>query len=296
MRFQKIVIVPKESKVEWDMRTMGVSLCTLKRRYAREGVDAARIFESHARQQASLAKLVALLGSRARIVTGVQLKRKGARVLRGADLVIAHGGDNSLQFVAQYLTTTPLLALNSDPTSSEGALTSGSVDDFARVYRAGRLERAHIERWMRPVVYVNGKRVGLALSEIFIGARERIFTSRHVIEAAGKREEQKSSGVIVTTGAGSTGWYLSAVGDERKTFARDAREARFVVTEPYRGKLTRYSLVSGTIRRTQKLTLHSLNSRGGLVALDAERVVAFDRGSIAVIKLSDTPLRVLTLT
>ena len=50
----------------------------------------------------------------------------------------------------------------------------------------------------------------LALNDLFIGQRTHT-SARYTIHYDNREEDQSSSGVIVSTGAGSTGWYRSIV-------------------------------------------------------------------------------------
>lgn len=70
-----------------------------------------------------------------------------------------------------------------------------------------------------------------------------------------ENEAQKSSGIIIATGAGSTAWYGSVV---KESFNPEMKELRFVVREPYKGKLG----------ANQKLYIKS-KMTSGIVAVDS---------------------------
>ena len=53
----------------------------------------------------------------------------------------------------------------------------------------------------------DGQRL-LAVNDLFIGARTHV-SARYRLRYQGREEDQSSSGLIVSTGAGSTGWYRS---------------------------------------------------------------------------------------
>ena len=56
---------------------------------------------------------------------------------------------------------------------------------------------------------IDGQRL-LAFNDLFIGARTHV-SARYRVEYAGKQEQQSSSGLLVSTGAGSTGWLSSVM-------------------------------------------------------------------------------------
>jgi hypothetical protein len=84
---------------------------------------------------------------------------------------------------------------------------------------------------------VDGKPLShLALCDAFVGERDRCVMSRPVLHFRRHREEQKSSGLLVVTGAGSTGWYRSAakgLAPARDSFPQNSPSFCFLLTEPH---------------------------------------------------------------
>jgi len=60
---------------------------------------------------------------------------------------------------------------------------------------------------MAQVLLNNGQRL-LAVNDLFVGARTHV-SARYRLRYKGLDEDQSSSGLIISTGAGSTGWYRS---------------------------------------------------------------------------------------
>ncbi len=292
MDLSRAIIVPKLSKYEMDMRKYGPSEDRLWRKYMKEGVNVQKIYQSHCRQHDSLSYLTTFF-AKEQIVQRDDLTKEKAL---NASLVIAHGGDNHFQYVSHFVDSGLMMGINSDPLTSEGDLTYFTSAEFKKTLKRLELDDFDIELWTRLEATVDGKPVGLATCEYFLGESGRRDMSRHILEFGGKSEEQKCSGLLVATGAGSTGWYDSAcryLHENGNRFSRAEKTAVFLVTEPYRGRLNGYSMPEHPIFPGDELTVHSLNDSRGAVLCDSERGARFNRGSEAVIRISDKPLNVV---
>ena len=114
---------------------------------------------------------------------------------------------------------------------------------------------------MAEAVLSDGQRL-VAFNDLFIGVRSHV-SARYRISHGSRAEEHSSSGIVVSTGAGSTGWlrsvYAGAAGvaegigthiePRAGRFAWDASELIFVVREPWPSKTTGASVVHGTVTR-----------------------------------------------
>lgn len=295
MENKKILIIPKISKFEWDMHRYNLTKEQLIERYKTEQVDIERILSSHKRQEDSLNFLRKLFDEN-QFVSRDSFNRK---IAENASLVIAFGGDNHFQYVSHYIDKTPLLGINSDNVRSDGVLTYFTSEDIEPFLSKLEKDDFEIEEWQRLEAIVNGEKTAMATSEYFVGEREREEMSRYIIEFKGKKEEQKGSGLLIATGAGSTGWYDSACrylypnGD---LFPRTANFGKFILTEPYKGKFSSYSLLSGILEKGESLIVYSLNDSEGRLSSDSLAHYSFNRGTKAVIKISDNPLNVIKNT
>jgi NAD kinase len=109
--------------------------------------------------------------------------------------------------------------------------------------------------------------------------------SRHIIDWNGKQIEQKCSGLIVSTGSGSTGWWHSC---GRSAWKPTENIAKFLATELYSGDLNDDA---DTLKPNDELKVYSLND-DGVVSIDSWDEYSFNRGSEAIIKLGH-PLKVV---
>ena len=102
---------------------------------------------------------------------------------------------------------------------------------------------------------------------------------------------QSSSGIIISTGLGSTGWLSSIVrgaeqiaGVKSKTdagFAWDDQRLKFAVREPFPSAATGTELVYGDINQNQPLIVSSMMAGGGVVFSDGviEDYLSFNAGA-----------------
>ncbi len=282
----RALLVPKPSKYEYDMARLGLTHETLLGHYRRENAD--RILESH-RRQLEMRRRACTLLPEARLV---ERERVTADDVRGASLVISLGGDNHFIYLSHLSVETPLLGIKSDSLRSHGGLLPVDEANLDAAVAALREGRATLERWTRLQAQVDGRETPPAASEIFLGEERRRDISRHVLVPPGlpdsAGEEQKGSGLLVTTGAGSTGF----AGCYLTPFDRQASEARWVLTEPFPRGAT-YRVPTGTLRPGETLTVRSRNDASGTLTCDCLEDVPFPYAAVATIRLSDKPLNVL---
>ncbi len=108
-----------------------------------------------------------------------------------------------------------------------------------------------------------------ALNEICVGQPTH-QSSRYTLHVADRTARQSSSGVIVGTGSGSTGWCLSLQQLQAPHLALPASTDRILawfVREPWPSPSTGASLTSGTIANAP-LTVH----------IESDTLVAFGDG------------------
>lgn len=316
----QILIYGKHSKLAIDMERWHLDEYEMREHYAREKLAAwkiERIFESHRQQDASLRLLRELLGHH------VPLMMWHPKVIdddisyaewaglehaaHHADILISLGGDNNFQFASKYREDGLILGLNSDPGpgGSKGKLLWGSVPQFAEVVDRFKRGDFTVQPWMRLDLELDGKYIGRASNQISLSAAHPMLMSRHVLTAPnGTSVEQKGSGLLIATGAGSTGWYRSERGSSKHDFPRDAAEARwFLRAAQLEDDDTTCELSEGAIRNGEVLRVQSLNDRGGIAGVDDTPYAAepgdfesssFNRGVEATIRLSEHPLRVIT--
>jgi len=212
--------------------------------------------------------------------------------LKDTDLVLTLGGDGTFVKAAHLVEDSLILGINSNPETSEGVLTSITINEIDKLKNLNERKFETIER-QRADVILNGKMLNeKAINEVYIGAASQFHTSRYKIKFKNKEEEQRSSGVIVSTGTGSEAWFLSAGG---KPFHYKDKKLSFIVREPYFGKrIFIPTLLSGEIFEGEKLIIESSREFGGIIAIN-DSVYDFNTEDVVEVKLSNKPLKVITL-
>jgi len=291
MDLSKIIIVPKRTKLELDMYLLGLNQEQVIEKYKKENVNIERIIRSHENQKANLDRLKKYFDDE-------QFYRREnftKDIADKAELIISFGGDNHFQYVSHFVNSNILMGINSDPKSSEGALTYFNADHLEDIITKLKKDNFEVEEWVRLEVKL-GNETYLATAEVFLGEDRRKMMSRYILELNGKKEEQKSSGLLVVTGAGSTGWYDSScryIYENGNPFSKTSDYARFLATETYRGKLNGYKMIEGSLEKEQEIKLYSLADDKGIITIDCNEDYDFSMGKTALIKVSDKPLRVL---
>jgi len=125
------------------------------------------------------------------------------------DIVVAVGQDGLVANVAKYLDGPAVIGVDPEPGRNPGVLVRHRAADVGRVL-AGARAAPDAERRLTMVSAVldDGQEL-LGLNEVYIGHPTH-QSSRYVIGTPdGGRERQSSSGVVVGTGTGATGWCAS---------------------------------------------------------------------------------------
>lgn len=124
------------------------------------------------------------------------------------DLVVVLGQDGLVANVAKYLAGQPVIGLNPEPERNEGCLVRHPVEAAGDLLAACAAGRARLEA--RPMVQArvhDGRRL-LALNEVFLGQAGH-QSARYRLHVGGRTERHSSSGLIVSTGTGASGWARS---------------------------------------------------------------------------------------
>jgi NAD kinase len=225
------------------------------------------------------------------------------------DAVVVLGQDGTVANVAKYVADCPLLGVNPDPERFDGVLLPFRVDTLKRGLASTLEGKPKLQHVTLAEARLSDGQVLRAFNDLFIGARTHVSAHyklrpaplvgavKKLIKGTGTEwERQSSSGVIVSTGAGSTGWLSSvcemasgmsqALGGKalkNLRFPWDAREVRYVVREPFVSKFSSAENVTGTVTSTQTLDIESLMPSGGVIFSDGmeDDALSFTSGLVA---------------
>ena len=212
------------------------------------------------------------------------------RLFRNKNLVIAVGGDGTFLRTSHFIfDKTPILGVNSDPKSKEGFFMAATRKDFSIKFSKIANNQFKIKKLNRLEAYLKNKKIPeLALNEFYISSQKEYHTARYYITIMGKKERQKSSGIIISTAAGSYAWMKSAGG---KQLPLNSDKFEYIVREPYCGRISaKCGLVNGILGKDKKIIIEFELSDGILIAdsLSVEHIFKAKEG--VTVKMSNKPL------
>ena len=217
------------------------------------------------------------------------------------DLVIVLGRDGLVANTAKYVSNIPIIAINPDKKRYDGVLLPFESNNFMRAVNevlSGNYKAQKVS--MAEAVLNDGQRL-LAFNELFIGVRSH-SSARYQISFSGTTENHSSSGIIVSTGAGSTGW-LSSIFNmtngiisgfssnpklKPEKIPKDANYLVFVVREPFASVSSQAGIVAGKIQNGGELLIESLMPNDGIIFSDGifSDFLNFNSGTIAKIGIA----------
>ncbi|MBL6446955.1 sugar kinase [Fulvivirga sp. 29W222] len=214
-------------------------------------------------------------------------------IFTNTDLVVVLGQDGLVANTAKYVGSNPILAINPDPGRNSGVLLPFNIGN----YQEGLIQSLNGSFRMKRVTLaeaeLNDGQKLLAFNDFFIGKANHT-SARYKISFGEQTEIQSSSGLIVSTGAGSTGW-LSSIFNEYNGLSQffgtststysyemqwDEDRLCFIVREPYNSPSTSSKLVVGAINNQTKLTIESQMPENGVIFSDGilEDYLEFNSG------------------
>lgn len=196
------------------------------------------------------------------------------------DLIVVLGQDGLVANTAKYVGSLPIVAVNPEPGRFDGILLPFQADQAKRAVAQVMDSTAKIRQITLAEVQLNDGQHLLAFNDFFVGARSHI-SAQYRIEHKKRSEVQSSSGVLVSTGAGSTGWVSSVfnmtAGVARLCGGHTGQALRmswednrllYVVREPFLSRHSQVGVVAGTLELGDDLVLESRMPTGGVIFSD----------------------------
>jgi NAD kinase len=211
-----------------------------------------------------------------RVLAAVPRSWRRARVGRDAldrflfepdDIVIVLGPDGLVANTAKYLDGQLVIGLNPDPERYPGILVPHPPAATADLLAMARRATASIEERTMVAASLDDGQQLIAVNELFIGQRTH-QSARYHVALNGRRERQSSSGIIVATGTGATGWALSINRSRATPVSLPApTEPRlaFFVREAWPSVATGADLTEGVLGAGEALEVTSRMNTGGVV-------------------------------
>ena len=217
------------------------------------------------------------------------------------DLVVTLGQDGLVANTAKYVGNQPIVAVNPEPSRFDGVLLPFAPDQARSAVTNVMEAKAIIREITLAEVVLHDRQRLLAFNDLFIGARSHI-SAQYRIACDKRSETQSSSGVLVSTGAGSTGWISSAFnmaaglakfcgGTPGRAIRLPWEDRRllYVVREPLLSRHSQAAIVAGMLRPGEDLSLQSLMPSGGVIFSDGVEAdfLHFNSGASAQVRAAE---------
>ncbi len=260
----RVVIVTRRTEYEemLDMHgTRGQAAFFLSSR----GRDIVELEERHRQTQAAIQTVTSTIPVDWRRGT-VERKDVSRYLFSPDDIVIIVGQDGLVANVAKYLDGQPVIGIDPEPGRNAGVLVTHTAEDVGELLHATDQIR---ECTMVDAQLDDGQTLR-ALNEIFIGHSSHQTARYDLYTPDQGAESQASSGVIVLTGTGATGWG-SSIALERQSRLQlpNASESRLVwfVREAWPSPTTGAALTEGQLMGSELI-----------LTVKSDRLVAFGDG------------------
>lgn len=244
------------------------------------------------------------------VVFHVRGQKKMPR-LKKDDLIISFGGDGTFMYASRFVKDSLLLGINSSPQTSIGYFCSFTlpqqekeIRDVLALALKGELTttkakikaKIKIKELHRLQLFIDNKAIALpVLNDVLITEKTPVITSRYLLRFNETTQVQKSSGLWISTAAGSSAAYRSAGGKPFKQFSKETSPQNlrfaFIVRElylPQENKLTRSFVTQQDVFEITSAM------KNGCVYIDGNpRPLPFVMGEKLQVKFFPHPLRVL---
>lgn len=212
------------------------------------------------------------------------------------DIVVAIGQDGLVANLAKYVDEQIVVGVTPEPDRAEGILTPLAVDVLPELLPDVVRGQSTIVRRTMVEARLGDAQTLRALNELFVGHRSH-QSARYCVHHDGVEEYQSSSGVIVATGTGLTGWAKSILTATHNSadFECDEEKALFLAREPWPSNISGCSLTAGQIDSDNPLSVFSRMDEGGVIFADGieKDFLRFDWGLEATITISDRALNMV---
>ncbi len=221
-------------------------------------------------------------------------------IFNDRQVIITVGQDGLVANTAKYVKHIPIIAVNPDSERFDGVLLPFNTSNFITA-----VEKVINNTYQSKLISFaeaqlnDGQRL-LAFNELFIGAASHV-SARYKITFNKKTEEQSSSGIIVSTQAGATGWLSSIFNmsygihkfieknkPQKKSVHLKDNELMFAIREPFESKRTQTNISAGILTEQFKLLIESYMPDNGVIFSDGIEAdfIKFNSGSIVTIGTS----------
>ncbi|MBF0529425.1 MAG: sugar kinase [Deltaproteobacteria bacterium] len=221
-----------------------------------------------------------------------------------SDTIVILGQDGLVANVLKYLSRQPIVGVNPDPRRWDGVLLPFVVADLPKIIPEIFKGRRQIRLITMAKAELNTGQSLHGVNDLFIGPKSHT-SALYSLQIGEMSEQHSSSGIIVSTGLGSTGWLRSIIagatgiaahlaGEKpiappKKLMEWEAEFLHFSVREPWPSKNSSAEITFGEITRDQPLLLVSHMPENGVIFSDGieKDFMEFNSGARATITVAE---------
>jgi len=278
---RKIVVVKRKTRLD-ELLTRFNTVAQAKFYVEHLGTDFSGYLQEHERYSQSLSQAQTILARLGRVQM-VDRALLPNFLFGDDDIVVSVGQDGLVANTLKYLSDQVLIGVNPDPHRWDGILLPFEVNDLRTIVIEVLKKKRPVKEITLAKVDLNDGQHLYAVNDFFIGQKTHI-SARYAIQSGDQEEHQSSSGIIVSTGLGSTGWFTSILAgasgiisrisssrqsiDVARGFAWNADYLYFSVREPFPSKTSSIDLVFGQITKEKPLKILSEMAENGVIFSD----------------------------
>ncbi|WP_339301839.1 sugar kinase [Paenibacillus sp. FSL R5-0623] len=284
----------------------------------RLGADFSDYMEEDRRYRLSVQQAQQQLGQLGRVQT-IDREHVPNFIFGEQDIVVVVGQDGLVANTLKYVTEQPLIGVNPDPMRWDGVLLPFTVEDLSFIVPDVIRKQRTLKEVTLAKVELNDGQYLYGVNDLFIGRKTHV-SARYEVRLGTSTEQQSSSGIIVSTGMGSTGWFKSVLAgatgivgsaawqnmnseagvattsasihgsrQDLNHFNWDEPYLYFSVREPFPSRTTAANLVFGQIHSKQPLHIVSQMPEDGVIFSDGveQDFLEFNSGVEAIIGLAE---------
>ena len=308
MQPDKIIIVTAETRLQKLKKRYGSSLEQTKFYMKSKGIGLEDVLEEDSSLNSAVKTAQKELSSilKTKVITRSFLSNY---IFSENEIVVVIGQDGLVANTAKYVHGIPIIGVNPEPSRFDGMLLPFNLSNYEKIVERVLRGQYHYKEVTMAKARLNDGQQLLAFNDLFIGPKNHT-SARYKIRFGNKEEQQSSSGIIVSTGAGSTGWlsslinmakginhaFSSASNLQQQQFNWDKNELIYIVREPFLSKTTKADLSAGRILQSTFLEIESLMPGNGVIFSDGvlPDYLEFNTGAIAQIGLAEERAKLVT--
>jgi NAD kinase len=200
------------------------------------------------------------------------------------DLVATVGQDGLIVNTLKYLDEQPIIGFNPEKSRWDGLLAQFSCEEAHSALEKALAEELPERRVTKALVKLSDSQTMVAVNDFFLGVNDH-GSARYTLAYSGQEESQSSSGLIVSTPLGRSGWLQSIIngssgivgrmhGGKKLMVRAEGRRSwdddylYFAVREPYASVSSGADLIFGKLSPDTPLTIESKMGEKGIIFSD----------------------------